>query len=101
VPVNRQAAGKPNVRGLDDARKMFADQATSARGNQRTTAVEMHIVCADRASGLVRAFAIAQVDVVFVQPLGFTNKVAKHQKVGWLMGLEPTTTGITILDSTN
>ncbi len=22
-------------------------------------------------------------------------------KVGWLMGLEPTTTGITILDSTN
>ena len=23
------------------------------------------------------------------------------QSVGWLMGLEPTTTGITILDSTN
>ena len=23
------------------------------------------------------------------------------RKVGWLMGLEPTTTGITILDSTN
>ena len=23
------------------------------------------------------------------------------QKMGWLMGLEPTTTGITILDSTN
>jgi hypothetical protein len=23
------------------------------------------------------------------------------ERVGWLMGLEPTTTGITILDSTN
>jgi hypothetical protein len=25
----------------------------------------------------------------------------RQSKMGWLMGLEPTTTGITILDSTN
>jgi hypothetical protein len=31
-----------------------------------------------------------------MQPFVFTTN-----SVGWLMGLEPTTTGITILDSTN
>ena len=30
-----------------------------------------------------------------------TRANASDQKLGWLMGLEPTTTGITILDSTN
>jgi hypothetical protein len=29
------------------------------------------------------------------------SELARSQEVGWLMGLEPTTTGITILDSTN
>ena len=29
------------------------------------------------------------------------NSLIQRTKVGWLMGLEPTTTGITILDSTN
>ena len=30
-----------------------------------------------------------------------TRMNTEVQKMGWLMGLEPTTTGITILDSTN
>ena len=48
--------------------------------------------------------------IVLHRPLHLTdNKKACHELhsrlsllyLGWLMGLEPTTTGITILDSTN
>jgi hypothetical protein len=31
----------------------------------------------------------------------FERAAGRENAVGWLMGLEPTTTGITILDSTN
>jgi hypothetical protein len=33
--------------------------------------------------------------------MGMAIKAGIKEKMGWLMGLEPTTTGITILDSTN
>ncbi len=32
---------------------------------------------------------------------GYQNRAKCLNSLGWLMGLEPTTTGITILDSTN
>ena len=33
--------------------------------------------------------------------LALQNQHKHQEKMGWLMGLEPTTTGITIRDSTN
>jgi hypothetical protein len=36
-----------------------------------------------------------------VQATGERQKPREHLKMGWMMGLEPTTTGITIQGSTN
>jgi hypothetical protein len=38
---------------------------------------------------------------VFFEFIKSISQLKKRNKLGWLMGLEPTTTGITIQDSTN